>query len=216
MVRLPSTSQRAFVVGRTGSGKTIAALWHLSQHSIESMPWVIYDFKTDEHIADIPGANFIGLNEIPKQPGVYIARPLPDDGESVEKQMWRIWEKERIGVYIDEAYMVGNDNSAFRALLTQGRSKRIPMLVCSQRPVWVSRFVLSESDFFQIFHLNDERDRRTLEALVPANLDKRLPDYHSWYYDVGKNGLVELSPVPNADIIMETFENRLSSKRRKI
>ena len=216
MARLPNTSQRLFIVGRTGSGKTVAALWQLSEQSIESMPWVIYDFKTDEHIGAIPGARPLDLDSLPVEPGVYIVRPLPDETEKVEQQMWKIWEHERIGFFVDEAYMVGNDNAAFRALLTQGRSKHIPAIVCSQRPVWVSRFVLSESDFFQIFHLNDKRDRDTLTALVPANLGKRLPDYHSFYYDVGKDDLAEFSPVPNVESIMQTFERRLSRKRRRI
>lgn len=216
MPRLPNNSQRLVNVGRTGSGKTVAALWHLSEHSIESMPWIIYDFKTDEHIASIPGARSLDLKELPKEPGVYVVRPLPDDSELVEKQMWRIWEHEGIGVFVDEAYMVGNNNSAFRALLTQGRSKRIPMLICSQRPAWVSRFVFSEADFYQTFHLNDKRDRDTLESFIPANLDKRLQPFHSLYYDVGKNDLVEFSPVPNVQKIMQTFERRLSRKRRRI
>ena len=43
--------------------------------------------------------------------------------------MWEIWKRGGIGVYVDEGYMVGNNNPAFRAILTQGRSKEIPAIV---------------------------------------------------------------------------------------
>ncbi len=212
-MRLPNSKQRLAVIGRTGSGKTQAAVWHLSQQAIESKPWLIIDFKTDELINSIDRANHIELGEVPKKPGVYICHPLPSEMEELEAYLWKIWAKENIGVYIDEGYMMEN-NKAFEACLTQGRSKRIPMIVLTQRPVWLSRFVFSESDFFQVFHLNDKRDRKTIEGFLPSDVSRRLPDYHSHYYDVGRNALHRLAPVPGADTILETFDDRLRPPRK--
>lgn len=215
-MRLPDDTQRHAIVGATGSGKTQAAVWHLSHRNFHLMPWVVYNFKGDSAIDSIPYAHDIGIEEIPTQPGVYIARPLPSDESALEAHMWSIWERGNIGVYVDEGYMVGRNNRAFRALLTQGRSKRIPMMVLSQRPVWMDRFIFSESEFFQVFRLQHRKDVQAVEQFVPAenagaNLGKRLPPYHSWYYDVQDDKLAIVKPVPELPVILSTFERRLSA-----
>lgn len=214
-LRLPGPTHRTVVVGRTGSGKTQAAVWHLSLQNFDKMPWVIFDYKTDDLINSIDGARHIGMDEVPKQPGIYIVHPLPSENAEVEEYLWKLWAKENIGVYVDEGYMLG-DNKAFESILTQGRSKRIPVIVLSQRPAWITRFVFSEADFFQVFHLNDKRDKKTVEAFLPQNLSARLPDYHSYYYDVGNDALSKFAPVPDADSLLESFDARIAKRRRFI
>jgi hypothetical protein len=216
-MRYPNDRQRHSIVGATGSGKTHAALWHLSRRSFHQKPWIIYDFKFDDLINDIDGVEEISVTDrIPDQPGLYIVHPKPHEEEQVEQQMWAIWERGNTGVYIDEGYMVGLNNRAFRALLTQGRSKHIPIIVLSQRPVWMDRFVFSESEFFQIFRLQHRKDQQNVEQFVPANLSHRLPEYHSYYYDVGEDKLVILKPVPNRDVIFKTFRDRLARIKKVI
>src|ERR1017187_6122512 len=174
---LPTNSQRIAIVGRTGSGKTVAGLWHLSKQNYHKQPWIIVDYKMDENINSIKNAIHIELKDTPKKPGIYIVHPRPNDEEKVTALLYRVWERENIGIYIDEGYMLGNRNPALNVCLTQGRSKHIPMIVLSQRPVWLTRFVFSESDFFQIFQLNDKDDRKTVERFLNENSLNRLPDY---------------------------------------
>lgn len=215
-MRLPNDSQRLTIYGMTGSGKTVAALWHLSQRSFTTRPWVVFDFKGDSTIAEIPFTTELKVGDVPKKPGIYITRPVPEmDDEKVEQMMWKIWERERTGVYIDEGYMVARKNSAFKALLTQGRSKSIPMITLSQRPVWMSRFVISEADFHQVFFLADESDRDVVQRFIPYDItENRLPKYHSYYYDIGEDDFTGLKPVPHPDVILETFESRLKKTPR--
>lgn len=215
-MRLPDSTNRLAIVGATGSGKTQAALWHLSMRDIDQRPWVVYNFKTDKSIDAIPHARNIELDEVPIKPGVYVVHPHPAQMEEVEKQMWEIWEREGIGVYVDEGYMVGDRNPAFRALLTQGRSKEIPVIVLSQRPVWMDRFVFSEAEFFQIFRLQHRKDMKSVEEFVPANLSRRLPEFHSYYYDVALDKLTPLRPVPAIEEIHRTFERRLARVRKTV
>ena len=212
-VRLPNDEQRHAIVGATGSGKTQAALWHLSHRNFHQMPWLIYNFKRDESIDAIPGATPIELDEVPEGPGVYIAHPLPHEQEQVENQLWNVWYRGETGVYVDEGYMLGNRNDAFRALLTQGRSKRIPMIVLSQRPVQMDRFVFSESDFHQVFRLNDRRDRKIAGEFVPIDLERKLAPYHSYYYDVGADKSAIMAPVPDIRTIHSTFARRFARRR---
>lgn len=213
--RLPNSKQRIAIVGRTGTGKTVAAGWHLSTKPLERQRWVVINFKGDEFIDNIPHAiHMDNLDFPPKQPGVYIYHPTPDQLLEVNDLLWKIWEAGNIGVWVDEGYMV-NGCKAFDAILTQGRSKHIPVIVLSQRPVWMSRFVFSEADFYQVFSLNDKRDQKTLEQFTPIVFASRLPDYHSYYYDVGRNSLLRFAPVPNEDEIYKTFERKLQSTRAK-
>lgn len=203
-MRLPDDSDRLLIIGMTGSGKTIAGIWHLSLRDFYSIPWVIFDFKRDANIARIP-AQEISLDEMPQEPGLYVVRPLPNQDERVERFLWNAWNRENIGLYFDEGYMIDKNSAALNAILTQGRSKRIPIIMLSQRPVGLSRFARSEATFFQTFFLNDKDDRKIIQAFQPEKVSERLPPYHSWFYDVAKDDLVHLSPVPDLETILKAF-----------
>lgn len=208
-VRLPNDSQRAVIIGATGSGKTVAGMWHLSMRDYDIKPWLAFDFKDDENLNAIPRAVHMTCSDpLPEQPGIYIVHVMPDD-PNLSPMFQRIWMHQRMGVYIDEGYMIGQHDSWYRALLTQGRSREIPIITLSQRPVWMDRFVFSEAEFFQVFRLNDVRDIRSVQAFIPYDITKRLPEYHSYYYDVKRNELVVLQPVPDVDALLSRFDLRL-------
>jgi hypothetical protein len=223
--RFPSDQQRLVILGATGSGKTNDALWHLSNRNFDEKPWLVYDFKHDDLIGSIEGTQTLELGApLPQRPGVYVVHPYPGQESEVDEQMVDIWRQENIGVYVDEGYMVPKNSAGFRSILTQGRSKHIPMITLSQRPVWMDRFVFTEADFIQVFRLQHIDDTKSVEGFVPnPNSDpkkhplrKRLPEYWSYYYDVGKNELMEMKPVPDPDAIIDTFDMRLRKIRTVI
>jgi hypothetical protein len=214
-LRLPTEENRTSIVGATGSGKTIAETWHLSMRAIDQRPYAVFNWKGDKSIDGIPHARHIGLDEIPTKPGVYIYHPRPTaDDDEVESIFWEIWEREKIGVVIDEGYMVPKNSAAFRALLTQGRSKEIPMIVLSQRPVHMDRFVFSESEFFQVFRLQHEDDAKTVQKFIPRSIGRRLAKHHSYYYDAAEDKLVTLKPVPPIEEQYKIFDRKLRLTRR--
>lgn len=224
-MRFPTDTQRHAIVGATGSGKTQAALWHLSNRSYTEQPWIIYDYKRDELIESIPGVQEIEVTKrVPEKPGLYVVHPHPMQVTEVESQMWGIWEQENTGVFIDEGYMIGKNSAAFRALLTQGRSKHIPIITLSQRPTWIDRFILSESEYHQIFRLQHYGDVEAVNEFIPVKLFRnpedntkiRIPEYHSYYYDVGADELVILKPVPELPEILSTFDRRIGSIPKSI
>jgi hypothetical protein len=167
------------------------------------MRWIIFDFKRDELLNSI-GAAEIPIGVIPREPGIYICHPMPYDDEAVIDYLWAIWSDKNIGLFIDEGYMIG-DSPALRAILTQGRSKRLPVIMLAQRPVRMSRFILSEADFIQVYQLTIKDDRKTVQNYLSFELEDRLPDYCSYFYDVAKNKVVILSPAPDRDMIIGKF-----------
>jgi hypothetical protein len=227
-VRLPSISDRLTLIGATGSGKTVAGLWHLSRQPIDAMPWLVIDYKGDENINTIPYAQHVALGA-PLLNGVYIVHPMLRDKDELEDYLWQVWSQEDTGIMVDEGFML-SDSEAFNTILMQGRSKRIPVIVCTQRPVSVSRFVFTEASFIQVFRVIDKRDRKTIAEFTPIfqpatalrrvarasgtreqkqHEDWMLPPFYSYYYDVARHKLTTLKPVDTMQKIRGTFSQKL-------
>lgn len=221
--RLPDLTHRVSINGRTGSGKTVIGAWLLSLARFDLQPFVIIDYKREKLLESIDRARDLDFSaKLPKESGVYILRAFPGaSDEAVEQWLWRALRRGSIGVYIDEGYQLPKNSNALRAILTMGRSLRIPTTVISQRPVQVPRAVFSECDFYSCFHLNDQRDRDVVGEFTPNekentiwSLTRRLPPYYSRWYDIGRDFSCILKPAPSPEQILATFERRLKPRFR--
>lgn len=197
--RISGGDARTTVIGATGSGKTTCGLWLLSRQRFDRRPWFVFDLKR-EPIFDAVGMPPIEEWSIhsrpPRQKGLYLASPLPNQKEAIETFLWRCFDRGNIGIYVDEASLMP-DGDAFTAILQQGRSKRIPTICCTQRPVNVIRPVFSEASYYCVYRLADKRDYKVVEGFVPGDLSKPLPAYHWRWYDVARNRLLTMGPVPD-------------------
>lgn len=195
--RVPGATDRTTIIGATGTGKSTCGAWLLSMQRLDKRPWIVFDFKHDTIFDYIgwPPLRDLSVGEIPRKPGLYISSPKPGTEDDVEDWLWRIWERENIGIYVDEATLMP-DGEAWRAILQQGRSKRIPVIACTQRPVDVKRALFSEASYFGLYRMQDKRDYRTIEGFVPADLSRPLPQYWWRWYDVARNKLLTMKPVP--------------------
>ena len=203
--RFPGGDSRTTVIGATGTGKTTCGVWLLSHQRFDRRPWIIVDFKR-EAIFDaigIPPIQELGLTaRPPRRNGLYLIAPRPDQEDELEAFLWRVWERENIGLFVDEASLMP-DRDAFRAILQQGRSKRIPLIACTQRPVDVKRGLFSEASYFCVYRMADKRDYKTVQGFIPADLSLPLPQHHWHWYDVQKNQLLHMGPVPRPDTVAE-------------
>lgn len=214
--RLPNDTQRTVVIGSTGSGKSVFGVWLLS--TCQTLDWkntpvVIFDWKGDGLLNSI-GAKKWGLHQKPPtRPGLYIVHPDVDNLAPVDLFLNRCWEQENIGLFFDEAAELEKSRAVNR-IMKQGRSKHIPCISCTQRPVWLPRCVFSEAEYFALLRLNDADDKNTVKRFINADVFKRRDEHAALWYDVTRDRAVEFLPVPPPRQIADVF-NRGNSDLRK-
>lgn len=214
----PDDGHRHFITGMTGNGKTTFGLWCLSRRSFDSKPWVILDFKHDPIIERIPHLTEIGLNDaIPKKRGLYVLRPGPEDAATgaVTEWFYKLWRREETGLFIDECYMIKRFDTGLQAIMTQGRSKRIPVIALSQKPAWISPFIMSESEFKSIFYLFMPSDIDRVKEWLPPRDDRNKPvdpaslaPHHSYWYCTHTREFARFGPCPDENEVLNVFDAR--------
>jgi hypothetical protein len=202
--RLPRANDRIAIVGRNGTGKTTMAVWLLSHADYDRKPHLIVDYKGEVLFRDLQKIAPDGITEIsvtgnmPTKKGLYIVRPVPSiDDEAIERMLWKVWENQRTGVYVDECHLLPS-NDALKACLVTGRSRQIPMTIISQRPVWVPREAFSEANHHIAFDISRRDDRKTAGEFMMREGDPipRWPNYHSMWHDVERNQRYHMLPPP--------------------
>jgi DNA helicase HerA-like ATPase len=209
--RFPPGDARTVVIGATGTGKTVFATWLLSHARFDARPWTVFDFKREElfDLVGSPPLQHIRLGKLPhkKARGVFVVSPRPNEDDAVEEYLWRIWERGNVGIFCDEATLLPHQH-AFKAILRQGRSKRIPVIAATQRPVDVEREIFTEANFVSVFRVQDVRDTKIVRGFInDAKIENTIPERYSWWYDVGQNSLSLLKPCPGPDSIAARMKN---------
>ena len=212
----PRKDQRVLVLGSTGTGKTGLFLWLLWYAPFHEQPYVIFDYKRDEHIARIDRARQLGLNELPKYPGLYVIRPMPEvDDDRILGWLRAAWSRRYIGLGFDEAMMLPQHGGAISSIFIQGRSLHIPVIALSQRPVELNRTMLSEANHVALFPLNDTRDHQTVQKYTPRFQTERvedLPEHSSLWYRRSDKTTFQLGPVANWETLPDRINARLPSR----
>jgi hypothetical protein len=202
--RFPGGDARTTILGATGSGKSTCGLWMLAHQRLSARPWIIFDFKRETFFDNVgfPPIQPLHLTaKPPKKPGLYLVAPRPGDDDLVESFLWRVWEAENIGLYVDEAPLMPEGGNAFQACIQQGRSKRIPIIACTQRPVGVARGLFSEANFICVYAVTDRRDYKLIEGFVPAEMSAPLPHHHWRWWDRERRVILNMKPVPHPDVV---------------
>lgn len=217
--KLPTLQQRAVIIGMNGSGKSVFALWMLSLARYDQIPFVIIDFKHEDIVAQIGRARVISYHEIPRHPGIYILRPDPDQPEKLEGFLRECWRRGNIGLFYDETAELPKHfgKGAVHAIQTQGRSKNIPVIACTQRPRGVAPAFFTEANYFACFHLQKPADVDAFASYTPWEpkqiIAEPLPPYWCHWYDQPRRWAEVLRPCPDESVILETFDARLRPRK---
>lgn len=209
--RLPGGTDRTVVIGMTGTGKTVFGAFVLSKQRFNERPWIWIDFKDEELIDKIgtPPVQEITLSTIPKKPGLYRLRVSPRDNDALEDWLWRVWQKGNLGIFCDEVSLIPKQE-AFKAVLRQGRSLRIPVIACTQRPVDCDREVFSEANFVSVFRVKDRRDYKIIQEFTGnAAIERPLKEHWSYWYDAKQNSLLTLKPCPPPDMVAKSLRETI-------
>ena len=208
--KLPGGADRLTVIGMTGTGKTVLGAHVLSLQRWNERPWVAIDFKDEilwDKVGEPPMQELRLGGAIPKKPGFYRLRVSPRDDDAFEDWLWRVWEKGNIGLFCDEVSLVPK-KEAFKGILRQGRSKRIPVIACTQRPVDCDREVFSESNYVACFRLKDARDYKIVKEFTGNfPIETPLADHCAYWIDAKQNALFRLRPCPEPDLVAKALRD---------
>jgi len=200
---LPGPSEHVAVLGKNGTGKTILGAWIQSRQNFHARPYVAIDFK-DEEFWDMvgnPPMRNLALGEMPGKKGIYRLRVYPGQEDELEEWLWKVWRHGNIGLFCDEVSLMPKKN-AFKAILRQGRSKHIPVIACTQRPVDCDREVFTEAKYIACFRLGDERDYKIVRGFVNrSSIEEPLPRHWCYWWDDKQSTLFKLRPCPPPDKI---------------
>lgn len=191
----PASPSRIFVTGTSGSGKTELSL---AMAALSPKPLVVIDTKYDPSIKDfskrhgikivydLPDWRGIKNDVIIRPPAEYIANP-----KLIDAWLAGAFDCKYVPtILIDEGYQVGASNRSLgigvSGLWTRGRAFGMRTIFCAQRPAWISRFVLTESDTYFIGYLKDETDRKALATSLGEPALKQTLGPRKFFYI--KNG----------------------------
>jgi len=234
----PGPRDRVTINGMTGSGKSTFALWLFAESAdFDKKPWIFIDFKSEDIIQqalreDLFEKLDVG-GRIPKKPGVHVVSHNPRDGQQpVIDFLWKVYEAGRIGLFVDEATMIpevrgeANSGGPFQSILSQGRSKEIPVYTLAQRPVNVNKMIYSENNYYSAFRLRSKDDLKRVTDHIPESSTnyervwlkngKEVPlkgEFWSRWYDAQKDTSFLLRPCPPREKILDILAGRLDNQK---
>lgn len=170
--------QHILITGRTGSGKSAMARALLARRRFliffrskgDEVAWRM-DRRTRTLRSSLSAMDDgrVERLELAPTPGAARSRESAEMAEIFYQVMQRAEYKHKGGwtLYVDEgkAFDEMGLMPELEHLATQGRSKGMSLVVGTQRPTWISRYVISEpSHHISFWH--DGRDRKTLRECV--------------------------------------------------
>ena len=204
---LPAPGERALVVGQTGSGKTSFTIWLLER--LATAPIVIYDTKDEPKFLQLPkhrvvetmeqaltAYNDILIDYIIVRPPVEIL----GRAEQLDAMLFYHYTHFHDSVaYIDEVSQFHNGNYSYKglaALLARGRSRNITSIFATQRPKGISMHLMTETQKFYIFKLQDRKDRKRFDDVIPDfSLLPVAKPHHFYFYESGDDTVENFAPV---------------------
>ena len=194
-------SDRVFIVGKTGSGKTTLATTLLAR-----LPWVVvldpkHQFTFDQagnRRSDILITKSLAEADKHDDPTPIIYRPDVREAKAGCEDFWEwIWLRENTIVYVDEVTSVSptvNMPYGYQRAIQQGRGKNIGVWSATQRPARIPTNLLTEAEHVFAFELRALNDlKRMAEYTDPIIIDERVKGFEFYYYSVRNKDVLKLN-----------------------
>lgn len=195
---------RIAVFGRAGSGKTYLTRYAILRSA--NMRWIVIDTKHDPEFDDwAPESGLVKMDTLARlwrERAIVVVRPNPHQmlPAILDAYLGDLHDGfERIGVSIDETYQVAFGPKAgpgLTGLVTRGRVRNQSVIMGSQRPAWVPRFVFTEANGFVVMNLTLLVDKKAVFDMTgKVRVLERVEPRHWLYYNVGDDRLTAYKPV---------------------
>jgi hypothetical protein len=186
------------IVGRTGSGKSVALRSLLRGFSRA----VLLDPKGRASMDGWPVVYGVAafVRAWPSTSPRIVVRvgPGEDRREWLDKCCWHIYRHGETGVGVDEVVGIVDANRrspGFDAVQTQGRELGITCLTCTQRPRGVPPTILSEADHVMVFALNRADDRAAVAETTGPYPEPRSGTFCYAYWSPALDRPIECAPI---------------------
>lgn len=163
----PGSTDRATIVGMTGSGKTTLVRALLAVRAYV----VVLDMKGLIRWAGYERHETLQSLIQSKHPRLVYAPNYIEmqDWDTIDRFFEWIYRRRNTTLYVDEVYSVCRNNKIpfyYNAVLTRGREKKISVLSAVQRPKMIPITILSESEHFYLFRLQIRDDRKRVQEIT--------------------------------------------------
>lgn len=161
-------SERVYLAGMTGSGKTTLARSFLANVNRLVVIDTKFNLDPDEWQAQI-------VRDVPRLPadgdGRYIVRS--EDPEALGAGLLRLRD---YYLYVDEIFSVFPSalkaSREWRSIWTAGREFNIGVWAGSQRPTMIPNVIKTEANHYFIFRLQLPEDRQTMRGIVGIDIPR--------------------------------------------
>lgn len=199
-----AAGHRLAVFGRAGSGKSYLTKWAVLRS--QKQRWIVLDTKHDPLFEDWhPHDGLMTMDALARawrDSARVVVRPKPFQSTPaiLDAYLSDLHDAfENFGTLIDETYQVAfgaRAGAGLTGLVTRGRARKQTVIMGSQRPAWVPRFVFSEANGYVVMNLNLKQDRdRCYEMTGRRRVLERVEPRHWLYYDVNADALTPFAPV---------------------
>jgi len=200
--------KHAVIIGQNGSGKS-QMLMYLARHNSQRV--VIFDTKIDNDFLSLARGdevlqvanNYQEMIEILNRGDFdyLILRPQDfelSEPEALDNYLKALAKCKNLSIFIDEAYQLhtaGRAYPGYISILTRGRSRNLSLIVCTQRPSWVSTFTFSEPSYFFVYRLILTKDIKKVSEFVPIPEEWDIERFAYYFYCIHERSVVRCKPI---------------------
>ena len=171
--------KRIYICGKTGTGKTTYAVTKILSECKKHI--LVFDLKRDDDLIPLILKTFKNdvmyktdnIDKAIKNLSNYrivIYQPrFKNDSDfyaNNDRALFSVFNRVRnCCIYIDEAMLL-KDGVGLQSLYTQGRSLKLDVVACTQRPFVTPTVTKSQSEFFYIFKIVMNNDLKELSKMI--------------------------------------------------